>query len=496
MMTLMDIVLFCLSAFLALYFYCKYKFNYFKLKGVPHEQPTFPFGNILDVFMSGEPVGQYIGKLCLKSEGQFFGFYALTKPFLIIKDPKIVKNILIKDFHVFSNRHVHVDPNVEPILAYSLLGMKTPQWKTLRKQISPVFTSGKIKMMMPLMAECGKNLEKYLSGVVGQDIEMKHVANMYTTDVIATCAFGVDANSFSDGDNELLRYGRMIFPKTALQSLKTASYFLAPSIVKFFKYRFINEEVDRFFRNVFRNVISQREASKVKRNDLADILIEIKNQDYEESDFKFDENILTAQALIFFGAGHETTSSTISFALHELCFNPSTQDKLRDEIHTVIGKHDGLLTYEAVQDMKYLHMVVSETLRKYPLTPFINRECGEDYKVEGTEMLIEKGTPVLISQDALHLNPKYFPNPEKFDPERFSAENIRKIENYTYLPFGDGPRLCIGERFALLSTKLGIIHMVKNFKMVGNSQSEELLKFSRIPLRTAKNGVHMTCIKI
>lgn len=495
MITIRDVAIFLTFAFLILHLYCKRKFDYFKSKGVPHKPPTFIFGNLLDILKSGQPIGQFIGRACNETDGPLFGFYIFTKPFVVIKDPQIIKNVLIKDFHVFSNRHVHCDTKIEPILCNSLLAMKTPDWKTLRKHLSPVFTSGKIKMMMPLMVECGKNLENYVSNIVGQSLEMKEVTQKYTTDVIATCAFGIDANSFAAEESDIKKYSKMIFPSTLWQTLRSASYFFAPSFVKLLRYRFINEEAAKYFSKVFIEVVNRRESSKMRRNDLVDILIETKNQDFGESNFKLDDERLVAQAVIFFGAGHETTSATIAFTLHELCINPDVQERLRDEITTQLGKHGGL-TYEAVQDMKYLDMIVSETLRKYPLTPFINRECNEGYQVEGTDMVIEKGTPVLISQDSLHWNPKYFPNPEKYDPERFSAENIHNIQSYTYLPFGDGPRLCIGERFGLLSTKLGIIHIVKKFKLERNSETNEPIEFLRTPLRQAKNGIRLTCTKI
>ncbi|KAF2880403.1 hypothetical protein ILUMI_25770 [Ignelater luminosus] len=177
--------------------------------------------------------------------------------------------------------------------------------------------------------------------------------------------------------------------------------------------------------------------------------------------------------------------------MHELCVNPDIQSRLRKEILDTIKTH-GDLTYEAVQDMKYLNMVVSETLRKYPLTPLIQRECESDYTIPETGIVIEKGVGILISQHGLHWDPKYFPNPEKFDPERFSDENRQKIPSYVYLPFGDGPRNCIGERFGLLSTKLGIIHIIQNFKVERNSLTQEPLQFGRSPLLRAKNGIRLT----
>lgn len=92
-----------------------------------------------------------------------------------------------------------------------------------------------------------------------------------------------------------------------------------------------------------------------------------------------------------------------------------------------------------------LFLYFAETLRKYPFGPFLNRHCDEDYMIDETGLTIEKGISVIIPLYGIHHDPKYFPDPNKFDPERFSDENRKSIEGCTYLPFGDGPRNCIGE---------------------------------------------------
>ncbi|KAF5275809.1 hypothetical protein FQA39_LY06669 [Lamprigera yunnana] len=494
MLTLNDLILLILFVFVILYFYYKHKFNYWKRRAVPFRKPFPIVGNLLNVVRSKQSLSTYFADLYNDTEGPYVGFYALSNPFLLLKDPELIKRVLIKDFNLFPNRIFFVDEKIDPILSNALFGIKTPHWRDLRKKLSPVFTSGKIKAMTYLITECGKNLEEYLLTKSDENLEMKEVAAKYTTDVISSCAFGLDANSFRD-DSEFRYYGKLLFSTSFLTTLKTSSYLLAPIFVKIFKYTFIDSTAAQFLRKVFNETLEKRELSKVKRNDLIDVLNEIKNQETSDDTFKFEGDRIVAQAIIFFGAGHETTSSAIAFTLHELSVNPDIQHKLRDEINREIEKHDGI-TYEAVQDMKYLQMVISETLRKYPLTPLLARECKDDYFVPETGLVIEKGTPVIISQLGLHLDPKYFPDPQKYDPERFSEENKHKIPNYVYLPFGDGPRNCIGERFALLTTKLGIIYVIKNFEVVKNSNTREPIVFSHSPLLRSKFGIQLTCRKL
>lgn len=489
-MSVADIIL-LLILIVLIYHYFTRNFNYWKSRGVPYKKPVFFFGNFLDVALGNDHAGKHVEKLYNKFDGPYFGFYALNTPYLVLKDPELIKRIMIKDFQVFPNRFFYCDPNIDPAMGYSLLGIKNPHWKSLRMKLSPIFTSGKMKMMMPLMKECGENLQNFIKTVLDEKAEAKEIAGKYTTDVIATCAFGISANSFVDPNSEFRVAGRKLAGDSFYRYIQALSYSFAHLLVKLFRFKFIEAEAANFLSRAFLDTIEQRESSKIKRNDLIDILIDLKNQEAIDDDFKFYGDKLVAQAIIFFSAGHETTSSTIAFTLHELCINTDIQERLRNEIEDIIEKH-GELTYEAIQDMEYLHMVVSETLRKYPLTPFIQRECVEDYEIPETGLVIERGTPVVIPQHGLHWDPKYFPNPEKYDPERFNDKNKLKLTPFTYVPFGDGPRNCIGERFALLNSKLGIIDIIKHFKVEKNSETKEPLTFCRSDLLQAKGGIRVT----
>uniref|UniRef100_A0A6P7GYJ9 Cytochrome P450 6k1-like n=1 Tax=Diabrotica virgifera virgifera TaxID=50390 RepID=A0A6P7GYJ9_DIAVI len=156
-----------------------------------------------------------------------------------------------------------------------------------------------------------------------------------------------------------------------------------------------------------------------------------------------DRNLLISNAIFLLTAGTETTATTISFALYELALNPGIQGKLRNEIINNYEIYEGF-TYEGIQKNKYLEMVINETLRRYSATPFLDREAITDYKVEGTDLIIEKGMTIYIPVFSLMMDPKYFPNPEQFDPDRFADKNFNS-DGLVFFPFGDGPRACIGK---------------------------------------------------
>ena len=152
---------------------------------------------------------------------------------------------------------------------------------------------------------------------------------------------------------------------------------------------------------------------------------------------------IAANIFIFYIAGNETSSSTVAYTLYELTQNDELMDRAQEDIKSTLEKHQGELTYESIMDMKFIDLCVKETLRKYPF-PMLNRECTKDYPLPGTTFTIQKGTSIIISVLGLHRDEQFFPNPEKYDPDRFSDEK-KAYDEDMYMPFGAGPRNCIGK---------------------------------------------------
>jgi len=168
--------------------------------------------------------------------------------------------------------------------------------------------------------------------------------------------------------------------------------------------------------------------------------------------------------LYFFAAGFDTSSTTTSNALYELALNQKIQDNLRKEIDKIYTKHDGELTYDIIKKMNYLDKIFKETLRKYPTGSILIRESSSSYTFNGTNVTIPKGVQVWIPTYGIHRDPDFYPKPDVFDPERFSEEATQSRHPMVYLPFGDGPRNCIGSRFAIFQTKIALVKMLRNYK--------------------------------
>ncbi len=137
----------------------------------------------------------------------------------------------------------------------------------------------------------------------------------------------------------------------------------------------------------------------------------------------------------------------MTFFTYELALNTDVQERLRKEINSVLAKHENQVTYDAIMEMKYLDMVFNETLRKYPVADFNSRKSNKDFKIPNSNLVIPANTQIMIPSYAIQRDVRFYDNPDKFDPERFSAENVHSRQPYTYLPFSEGPRICIGMRF-------------------------------------------------
>lgn len=188
-----------------------------------------------------------------------------------------------------------------------------------------------------------------------------------------------------------------------------------------------------------------------------------------------------------FLAGSDSISNTLSLAVYELAVNVDIQTKLYEEISEVENEKTGdSVTYDDLQKMKYLDKFVSEVLRKWPATPGVERIALKDFNLEFEELSfkVEKGRLFLVPIYALHHDPKHFPNPQKFDPERFSEANKGINNMNAYIPFGSGPRNCIASRFALMNVKTVIYYMLLNFQF-------KVCEKTQIPIKYGKSLVSM-----
>ncbi|XP_064214411.1 probable cytochrome P450 6a14 [Tribolium castaneum] len=454
------------------YFYYKWKFTYWQCKKIPTLAPKIPFGDLPNPLKQAEATGVHIKRLYDQIKGKGWkhaGLYFLARPVYMVVDLEYVKNILTKDFHHFVDRGFYFNEKDDPISAH-VFAVGGQKWRNLRTKLTPTFTSGKMKMMFQTLLECEANLLKRFEKEHKSAIDIKDILGCFTTDIIGSCGFGLDFNTFEDENSPFRKYGKKVFASNLTRRLQIFFFTHFPSMARALKVRHFSKDVADFFTKVVKDTVEFRERNNYKRKDFMQLLIDLKN-----CNSGLTLNEITAQSLIFFLAGFETSSTTMTFALYELAKNEKIQERVRDEIFSILGEEK--ITYEALQKMKYLALVINETLRKYPPLSFLTRECVQDYKIPDQDVIIEKGTKVVISILGMHRDQEFYPDPETFDPGRFSEGNVVSRHQYAYIPFGEGPRICMGLRFGMMQTKVGLVSLLRKFKFTVNGRTKEPIKF-------------------
>jgi len=202
------------------------------------------------------------------------------RPALVLRDPDIIKAILVKDFNTFYERYVRSNLKTDP-LSQNLFLLKGPTWRLLRVKLTPIFTSFRMKQMFPLVSTCAENLRKYIDqySTEGKPLEMKETAAKYSTDVITTCAFGIQSNCLMDPNAEFREFGRQIFNFSVYRSFEFMSSWMLPFVVKVMDVKFFSSQTTKFLKRVFWDTIREREEKNIQREDILQLLMQMKNED-------------------------------------------------------------------------------------------------------------------------------------------------------------------------------------------------------------------------
>ncbi|KAG5679852.1 hypothetical protein PVAND_009389 [Polypedilum vanderplanki] len=489
-----------------IFFHNKNK-NYFAHKGIKYEKPRGLLA-IIDMFTKKKSLPDVVMGWYndFKSE-KISGIFEFSRPVFMVRDPKLIKQMAVKDFDYFMDHRVVLTEEIDELFGKSLISLQGQKWKDMRSTLSPAFTGHKMRLMFDFVASVGKQTVETLKCQIDEgrekDFEFKELATKFTVDNIASCAFGIHVNSFADPKNDFHRIASELTSSESLTvMLKFTGLLLFPWLMKAFKISFFSENIMKFFKEAILDTMKTREEKGIVRHDMINLLMQAKKGNLtheneektvegfatvEESQMgkmqnkrKWDDTDLAAQALVFFIAGFETVATTMAFMGYELAINPEIQKKLYEEILETEKELNGKpLTYEKIQTMKFMDQVVSEVLRKWPPSPVTDRICVKDYVLdyEGRKITIEKDRSFMIPIWAFHRDPNYYRNPEKFDPERFNDENRKNIQEYTYMPFGVGPRNCIGSRFALMEVKTIFYYLLLNFRIAKTDKTKIPLQF-------------------
>lgn len=435
------------------YFYVKNAFSYWEKRDIPYISASFPFGNFAKMFLQQKSLAELVIELYNKSAAPVLGVYITVHPSLIVRDPKILRDIFIKEFASFYHRGTNTNEHIDP-MSNNLLMQNGEKWKHNRSKLTPAFSSGKLRGMFTTIVNCGRSLHQHIERMADTDriVEIRDIFARYATNVIASVAFGLDVDCIHNPNTEFRLYGQRYFQPTPTNMFRFHLAFIYPKLVELLRLRFTDADIGAFMTETVRQTVDYREKNQIVRKDFLQLLMQLRNigKVHENDDdwsanqtaanklMSLDE--MAAHSFVFYTASFESSSTTMSFCMYELAKRSPMQHKVHAEIDAVLAKYDGQLTYESIGEMTFLEQCIDETLRLHPPFGTVARKCMKDYKIEHTNLIIEEGTSIIIPVAAIHRDPKYFSQPHEFRPERFSDESManQSFIEMPYMPFGDG----------------------------------------------------------
>ncbi|KAM5303470.1 thromboxane-A synthase [Glossophaga mutica] len=488
--------------------------------GIRHPKPS-PFIGNLPFFRQGfwesqMELRRLYGRLC--------GYYLGRRMFIVISEPDMIKQVLVENFSNFTNRMAS-GLESKPV-SDSILFLRDKRWEEVRSVLTSAFSPEKLNEVTPLISQACDLLLAHLKCYAesGDAFDIQRCYSCYSTDVVASVAFGTQVDSKKSPEDPFVKHCRRFFASSLPRPL-LALILSFPSIMVPLARILPNknrDELNGFFNKLIRNVIAlrDRQAAEERRRDFLQLVLDARHSATSVGIESFDivrevfsnecsanpsqkhqsrlpskpltVDEVVGQSFLFLIAGYEIVTNTLSFATYLLATHPDCQEKLLREVDRFNEKYAAPEFCSLQEGLPYLDMVISETLRMYPPAFRFTREAAQDCEVLGQR--IPAGTVVEMAVGALHHDPEHWPCPEAFDPERFTAEAWRCRQPCTYLPFGAGPRSCLGVRLGLLEVKLTLLHLLRKFRFEACPETQVPLQLESKSALSPKNGVYIKIV--
>ncbi|KAE8748194.1 Cytochrome P450 CYP6 [Frankliniella occidentalis] len=487
----------CLLAGVLLHLFYRRRYSHWRRRGVPGAEPSFPFGNYGAVAGGRANFLQVTNSLAAAHRGVgYCGAFRWHKPVLLVWEPELVRQVLSADFASFHDRGPPADRG-DP-MSQTLFNMDGQRWRNLRSRLTPAFSSAKVRGMLPLMLDVARELVSQTALEAERspqhEVDMGRLLSHFATDVIGSVAFGIQCNTLRDHDNEFLAMSKRPFQQTLRRLVRHALIAIHPRLGALLPFKRIFPDVHTFFIDLMKDTVEQRERHKVVRKDFVQLMLQARSAELADADdpehhIELTPEVMAAQGFNFFSAGLDTFANTVGFTLNRLAGDEELQDRVAAEVRRVAGDEHaaGELSYDALQGMDLVKRVVLEGLRLWSPQDVLVRRCNATTRVG--DLTVEEGREVLVVASVNNTDEDIFPEPARFDPDRHTAENRKRRHPYAFLPFGEGPRACIAERFALLEMQLALAVLVRAFRFSpGPRYEREVQLDTKTIFHSPKNG--------
>ncbi|KAH3871556.1 cytochrome P450 3A41-like [Dreissena polymorpha] len=455
-------------------------FTQLRRNGIPGPTPWPLVGNLLQMFYRGV---NKTDEEWFQKYGKVYGCYFGYQPQVVTCDPELIKNVLVKDFHNFTDRPV--PKNIPRLLSEGLFFMQGRNWKRVRNLLTPSFSAAKLKQFLPIIDKCASVLATNIGSQIRKEVDVRKIFSHFTMDAIASTAFGIDIDSQNQPEDPFVTHiERLFIPSsfTRIYVVLTSSIPILGDALKYLGFSSSPGKTIDFYQRTGQTLIDERKKHKMERVDFIQLLLKAEfdpakseyiqngvdigpsdlSEDIQQKE-KLTDFEINATAFVFFLAGFETTASLLRYSTYVLALHPDIEAKLLREIEENIQEESP--TYQNLATLKYMDQFFNEVLRMYPPITRLSRTCQTDIRYG--DMVIPRGTSVVVPVWTVHYDPENYPDSEVFDPERFSTEGGKTsggADGMTFLPWGVGPRHCIGMRLAQVEAKIALVHILRKFR--------------------------------
>lgn len=434
------------------------------------------FGNAIQLGWSPRDYLQSILNLTQQHNWRVFRLWLGPQPYVVVTDPDDVETILSSTTLL---QKTDVYSFLGPWLREGLLTSYGSKWHKRRKMITPAFHFKILIDFLEVMNDCSTKFIGILQNKAktGEIFDFQNAVQYCTMDVICETAMGIKINAMDnpDADIPIAFHDMCVTVQNRIFSAFKRSEFLFKFTQDYRKQQKALNILNSFTWEVIGKRFEKVKAEMEKKEEIAEeneINLGRKKQAFLDTlmTSTIDGSHLTTPEIAeevstFIFEGHDTTTSGISFATYVLSRLPKIQQKVFDEQKVIFGNDkDRYPTYQEIQDMKYLELVIKETERLFPSVPLIGRITENEIKIAGK--VVPPNTGVVVNILGMGYNEKYFPDAHIVDPERFDKDNREGAHPYDYVPFSAGPRNCIGQKFAMLEMKSVLSKIVRNFEIL------------------------------
>ncbi|XP_037827151.1 probable cytochrome P450 28c1 [Lucilia sericata] len=470
------IIILLITIALLIYYFLTWNFDYWHKKNVKGPKPKPLLGSFPNLLLRKQHFGDDLHDIykCYKTTENFVGVYLMRTPQLMILDPQIVHEIFVTAFNNFEDNDVGklIDRAKDPLIAKNPFLLMGEEWRLQRSLITPGLTSARIKQSYQNMQHVCQQLVTFIKQQGRRCINGKDLSLRFTSESLSDCVLGIQANSFSSKPLPITENVRKFAEHNTAFILYTIIVGLVPSILNFYRAKFFPQDCEDFFMDLMNKAYKLRCDDNNEHLDILSHLLKIKDL------YKLKDTDMYSHTMTFLIDGLDTTATVISHCLLMLAREPEAQEILHSEVMEACDAN-GLISFEKLNEMPYLDACIHESLRIYPPGLWATKCCTQSYEVknkDGRVLKIEKGESIMIPIYALHHDPQYYPEPNKFKPERFLPTNGGGVKHFkdhgVFLGFGDGPRTCLGMRFALVQCKSAISSLIKSFRVKLNTKTQ------------------------